>query len=232
VILSVHQPAYLPWLGYFHKILLADVFVLLDTVQLEKNGFVNRNRVWTPNGVKWLTVPLRMRGHLEKSIAEMKIHQAQPWKKKHLRTLELSYGKRPHYARYAGDIGRLIEGAGDSLADFLAGMLAYFLQAAGMGEKRVVRASDLRPEGQRAALLADLCKKLGADTYLSGAGGKGYLESRPFDEAGVRLLFQDFRHPVYDQGRPEFEPNLAIVDALFHCGGEAIRPMLKASGGL
>jgi len=232
MIAAIHQPAYLPWLGYFHKILHADLFVLLDTVQMEKNGFANRNRVWTPNGVQWLTVPVLMKGHTRSTLREMRINPAVSWRAKHLRTLALSYGRRPHYLRYAGEIERLLAGSGGDLTPFLARMLEYFLQALGMGEKRVVLASALAPEGKATLLLLDICKKVGARTYLSGAAGKEYLDLKHFDAAGVEVVFQDFRHPVYDQGRPEFEPNLAIVDALFHCGGEAIRPMLKASGGL
>ena len=230
MIASIHQPAYLPWLGYFHKILHSDVFVLLDTVQLEKNGFVNRNRVWTAGGVQWLTVPVCMKGHMNRPIAEMRINQDDPWRRKHVRTLEAAYAKRPHYGRYAGEVRSAIEGAGDSLADFLGGMLSYFLDAIGMKEKRILRASDLRPEGSRSALLLDICRKVGADAYLSGAGGRGYLDAELFERAGVGVVNQEFRHPEYEQGWEGFEPNLGVVDALFNRGGEAVLEMLRKSG--
>lgn len=227
MIVSIHQPAYLPWLGYIHKILHSDVFVFLDTVQLEKNGFVNRNRVRTPSGVQWLTVPLLMKGHTEKSIGEMKINHADSWKRKHLATLEQAYGKRPHYDPFADGIRRLIESAGESLSDLLFDMLCYFLDAAGIEGKRIVRASELEPEGSRAELLADICAKVGGDTYLSGVAGKEYLDLKPFEAAGVEVVFQEFHHPEYEQGYKEFEPNMGIVDALFNCGGGAIAPMLQ-----
>ncbi|MEE9274100.1 MAG: WbqC family protein [bacterium] len=230
MIAAIHQPAYLPWLGYFHKILLADVFVFLDTVQIEKNGFVNRNRVRTPSGVQWLTVPVGMKGHTGKTIAEMEISPAAGWKKKHIRTLEMAYRKSPWCERYAGPLGGLIEGAGDSLADFLFEMLAYFTAELGLSETRIVRASELAARGRREDLLLSICKEIGADTYLSGAAGKDYLDARGFEEAGVRVEFQEFRHPVYDQGRPGFEPNLAVVDALFHLGGDAVVSVLRRSG--
>ncbi len=227
MIVSIHQPAYLPWLGYFHKILLSDVFVFLDTVQMEKNGFVNRNRVRTASGVQWLTVPLLMKGHTEKSIGEMKINRADSWKRKHLATIEQAYGKRPHYGLYADDIRGFIEGADESLSDFLLKMLRYFLDAAKMGEVKVVRASELKPEGSRAELLADICKKAGGDTYLSGPMGKTYLDREPFKEAGIEVMFQEFQHPEYDQGYKDFAPNMGIADALFNCGGDAIAAMLE-----
>lgn len=232
MIAAIHQPAYLPWLGYFHKILHADLFVLLDTVQMEKNGFANRNRVWTPSGVQWLTVPVLMKGHTHSTLREMRINPAVSWKAKHLRTLALSYGRRPHYLRYAGDLERLLAESGEDLTGFLARMLDYFLQALGMGHKRVVRASTLAPEGKATLLLLDICKKTGATAYLSGVAGKEYLDLGHFDEAGVGVVFQDFRHPAYGQGRPKFEPNLAVVDALFNVGGEAVLDLLKGAGGV
>ncbi len=227
MIVSIHQPAYLPWLGYFHKILLSDVFVFLDIVQMEKSGFVNRNLVRTASGVQWLTVPLLIKGHMDKSIGEMRINQADPWKRKHLGTIEQAYQKRPHYSRHADDFRRFIEGAGESLSDFLFVMLRFFLDAAKMGEVKIVRASALEPEGSRAELLADICRKAGADTYLSGSMGKTYLDREPFEKAGVEVAFQEFRHPEYDQGYGDFAPNMGIIDALFNCGGDAIAPMLK-----
>jgi len=232
MIVAIHQPGYLPWLGYFHKILHADLFVLLDTVQMEKNGFANRNRVWAPNGVQWLTVPVLMKGHTHSTLGEMRINPAVSWKAKHLKTLALSYGKRPHYLRYAGDIERLLAGSGEELTPFLARMLEYFLQALGMGEKRVVRASALAPEGKATTLLLDICKKAGATAYLSGVAGKEYLDLTHFDEAGIEVVFQDFHHPRYGQGRPQFEPNLAAVDALFNLGGEEVLELLKGAGGV
>jgi hypothetical protein len=106
-------------------------------------------------------------------------------------------------------------------------MLRYFLDAAKIGDVKVVRASDLKPEGSRAGLLADICKKAGGDTYLSGPMGKTYLDREPFKEAGIEVMFQEFQHPEYDQGYKDFAPDMCIIDALFNCGGDAIAPMLK-----
>ena len=235
MIVSIHQPAYLPWLGYFDKIRRSDVFVFLDTVQLEKNGFANRNRVRTASGVKWLTVPLLMKGHTEKSIGEMRINPASNWKRKHIATLAQAYRGRPHYERYAGGIERLIDGAGDSLGDFLFEMLGYFLGELGLDGRRVLRSSGLGAAGSRADLLARIAGEVGADVYLSGSAGREYLDPAPFREAGIEVAFQDFRHPVYDQGapgfEPGFEPNMGIVDALFHLGGEGVAEMLERAGG-
>ncbi|MFC1492108.1 WbqC family protein [Nitrospinota bacterium] len=229
MIVSIHQPAYLPWLGHFHKIFLSDVFVFLDTVQLEKNGFVNRNRVRTHSGVQWLTLPVLMKGHMDKTIGEMKINPTVRWKEKHLRTIEQAYHTRPHYERYAKGIEDLIGDAGESLSDFLLEMLRFFLDALGMGDKRIVPASELNPEGKRSEMLLDICKKVGADVYLSGDGAKEYLDEAPFREAGIGVEFQGFQHPEYDQGAERFEPNLAVIDALFNLGGEAVIPMLRSA---
>jgi len=226
---SIHQPAYLPWLGYFHKIWASDVFVFLDTVQLEKSGFANRNRVRTRSGVVWLTLPLLMKGHMDKSIGEMRINPTAKWKKKHLQTIAQAYRNRPHYGRYGKEIEELIGGAGESLGDFLFEMLRYFLGALGLGGKKILLASKLDPQGARSEMLCDICRKVGADVYLSGDGARGYLDEKPFGEAGIGVEYQGFRHPEYDQGMDSFEPRLAVIDALFNCGGDAVVPMIEES---
>ena len=230
LIVSIHQPAYLPWLGYFHKILHSDIFVFLDTVQLEKNGFANRNRVRAASGVEWLTVPLLMKGHVDKSIGEMKINPAVNWKRKHPGTLAQAYRGCPYYEKYAGDIEALINGAGDSLGDFLFEMLGYFLDALGIQGKKIMRTSEMKDSGSRSDLLAAIASECGADVYLSGVAGRDYLDFEPFNEGGIEVSFQEFRHPTYDQGYSTFEPNMGVQDALFNLGGQGVLEMLEKAG--
>lgn len=232
MIVSIHQPAYLPWLGYFHKILRSDVFVLLDSVQLEKNGYVNRNRIRTAAGAQWLTIPLQMKGHTEKTIGGMEINPAVSWKKKHIRSLRQAYGKRPFYAAHAPGAEALIDAAGDSLSEFLRKMFAHFMETLGMAEKKIVLASGLEAAGRRSELLLAICRELGADAYLSGAGGKDYLDVKLFQDAGMDVFFQDFRHPEYDQGDADFVPDMCVLDALFNIGSEETGKRLGESGGM
>lgn len=232
MIVSIHQPAYLPWLGYFHKIIQSDIFVFLDTVQLEKNGFANRNRIRTASGVEWLTVPLLMKGHMDKSIGEMMINPAVNWKRKHIGTLAQAYRGRPYYEKYAGDIEALLNGAGDSLGDFLFEMLVFFLEVSGICGKKILRASEMKASGSRSELLAAITKEAGGSNYLSGIAGREYLDFGPFEEVGVEVAFQEFRHPVYDQGYPDFEPNMGVQDALFNLGGEGVLEILEKGEGL
>ncbi|MDA0999848.1 MAG: WbqC family protein [bacterium] len=232
MIVSIHQPAYLPWLGYFHKILRSDVFVLLDTVQLEKNGYTNRNRIRTPSGVQWLTIPLRMKGHTGKTIGEMEINTAVAWMKKHIRTLEQAYGKRPFYPAHAPEVEALIDAAGGSLLEFLRKMLSHFLETLGMAEKKIILASELEAKDHRSELLLAICREIGADAYLSGAGGRDYLDVKLFEDVGVEVFFQDFRHPEYDQGYADFAPSMCILDSLFNIGAEETVKRLAESGGM
>ena len=97
MILSAHQPAYLPWLGYFDKIIKSDVFVFLDTVQFEKNSFINRNKIKTPQGSVWLTVPVKLKGHLDVPLLKIEIDHKINWQKNHLKSIYLNYKKAPHY---------------------------------------------------------------------------------------------------------------------------------------
>ncbi len=183
------------------------------------------------SGVEWLTVPLLMKGHVDKSIGEMTINPAVNWKRKHTGTLAQAYRGRPYYEKYAGDIEALINGAGDSLGDFLFEMLGYFLDVLGIHGKKILRASEMKASGSRSALLAAIATECGADVYLSGVAGREYLDIGPFEEAGLKVAFQEFRHPAYEQGYSDFEPNMGVQDALFNLGGEGVLKILEKGEG-
>jgi hypothetical protein len=223
LIVSIHQPAYLPWLGYFDKIRRSDVFVFLDTVQLKKNGFANRNRVRTASGVKWLTVPLLMKGHTEKSIGEMRINPASNWKRKHIATLAQAYRGRPHYERYAGGIERLIDGAGDSLGDFLFEMLGYFLGELDLDGRRVLRASGLGAVGSRAELLARIAGEVGADVISRGPPAGSISTPRRSGRRESRSPFRISGIPSTIRARPDSSPTWASWTRSFIWGARGWR---------
>jgi hypothetical protein len=216
VILAAHQPQYLPWLGYFDKIRRADRFVLLDTVQFKKNEWQNRNRIRTAAGWAWLTVPVHYRFPMR--IDEVPIDESTPWRRRQVTTLRQAYARAPHGAAVLSPLEELLAQPLRRLAELNA--KSVFLIARLLGLKTpVVPASLLppMPEGADARLIA-LCRHFGCTTYLAGAGGRDYMDLGTWRAAGIAVEFQEFRHPVYGQCHPGFEPNLSAIDLLCNAG--------------
>ncbi|MEI6002630.1 WbqC family protein [Paraburkholderia bengalensis] len=211
-VLSAHQPAYLPWLGYFDKIARADVFVYLDTVQFEKNSFTNRNRILGANGPMWLTVPVRQKGHLGATLQTLEIDDSQPWRDKHLKSIALSYRKAPGFEQKFAKLQALYHEPGALLADHCWTQLKFWMNELRV-ETRVVRSSELPPMGRKSDLVLDLCRHFGADAYLSGKLGRDYLDESAFAADGIAVTYQDYRCAPYPQIHGSFVPALGIVDA-------------------
>lgn len=221
MILAAHQPQYLPWLGYFDKIARADRFVLLDTVQFKKNEWQNRNRIRTADGWAWLTVPVHHRFPMR--IDEVPIDDSTPWRRKQIATLRQAYAKAPHRDAILSSLDDLLARPVRRLAELNA--KSVFLLARLMGLRTpVVPASLLppMPEGPDERLIA-LCRHFGCDIYLAGAGGRDYMNLATWRAAGIMVEFQNFRHPVYRQCHPGFEPNLSAIDLLCNEGPGSAR---------
>jgi hypothetical protein len=211
MILSAHQPAYLPWLGYFDKILKSDVFIFLDSVQFEKNSFSNRNKIKTPQGAIWLTVPVRTKGHLHLSMTETGIDNTNDWRKNHLKSIFLNYKKAPRFEECYSKLEALYQKEYPFLADLCWDHLMFWLAEMKV-MKKIVRSSQLALTGKKSELIEELCKDFRAAHYLSGALGKQYLNEERFSEAGITIEYQQYEHPVYEQLWGDFLPNLSIVD--------------------
>ncbi|MFC2156802.1 WbqC family protein [Acidobacteriota bacterium] len=224
-IVSIHQPAYLPWLGYFHKAALSDVFIFLDTVQFEKNSFTNRNRIMTGQGPIWLTVPLTQKGHIQKKLTEMQITDSDPWKKKHIKSIRLNYSKTPHFNKYFEEIENSISQAGVSFCDFVYSMTSYFFRLLNI-DTSFVRSSNLPVSGEKASLVKNLCKHFQADIYISGALGRDYLNKDEFMKEGIKVIFQDYIHPSYSQLSRTFESGMGIIDVLMNLGASKTKDLI------
>jgi WbqC-like protein family len=212
MILSAHQPAYLPWLGYFHKIAQVDVFVYLDSVQFEKNSFINRNQIKTPQGASWLTIPVKTKGHMSGSLRTTSIDDSQPWRSKHLKSIEMNYRKAPRFDQCFPKIQALLTTAETNLAEYCLHQLLFWLAELGICNTRVVRSSDLPIASSKSDLVLDLCRHFGARRYLSGALGRDYLVEENFSKAAIAIEYQRFKSPVYPQLWGEFIPNLGVLD--------------------
>lgn len=217
----IMQPTYLPWLGYFDLIDQSDVFVLLDTVQFEKQSWQQRNRVKTPQGVTYLTVPVLQ--DLDNRIRDVEINPRVDWRRKHWATIEQSYSRACHFAEFAATLRGIYTTEWNSLADLNITLIETFCDMLGM-RPSLVRASELPPiQERREELILAHCRHFGADEYLSPPGSRVYLcDETPFRDAGVKLRFQHYEHPTYPQRHGDFVPYLSVLDLLLNVGEDSL----------
>ncbi len=225
MIVAIHQPNYLPWLGYFYKIARADVFVFLDDAQYSKNSYTNRVQVSEPGGAKWLTVPVSYNfGDLISDV-----RPAVPdWPSRHMDTLRNYYRSAPCFRAAWPRLKRLYEGVPDS---DLASINRFLVEgiASELGLHCIYRASSGIPTGEATSddRLAALVASIDADgTYLSGKGAAGYQDPDKFTAAGVDFRYADFRHPRYPQLSEDFVEGLSVLDTVFHLGWRGAADLL------
>jgi len=220
MIVTIHQPEFLPWLGFWDKMLRSDLFVLLDTVPFEKNYFQNRNRIRTAQGESYITVPvLHPFGRL---IKHVEIENFHGWKRKILRTIELNYHRAPYFNRYYPELRTLFWFDRRYLSDFTIDLI-FWLACSFNIERRIILASDLNVSGHKTELLLRMCRKLNASTYLSGISGRDYLDIAQFHEAEIEVRYQDFKHPEYWQCYDPFIPQMSGIDLLFNYGPDSLQ---------
>lgn len=200
MIVSVMQPAYLPWLGYFDRIYKSDLFIILDNVMLERSSktrFTNRNKIRTFQGWSWLTVPVRKSGLGQPIINKVGINNEQKWQSKHFLSLIHSYSRSHYFSEHKDWFEYFYKQSFSLLAPMLRESTNYLLEALSINTPSVY-SSDLQVEGQKSDLILNLCQKVGATTYLSGPFGRDYLNAGGFQQAGIELKFHDYQHPTYN----------------------------------
>lgn len=221
MMVAIHQPQYLPWLGYFNKIKRADHFCFLDTVQFKKNEWQNRNRIKTAQGWQWLTVPVRFR--FPDPINSVKIEDLQRWRPKHLQALVTNYRKTPFFESFFHLFQNIYDQEWQSLVELNITLIERLTDALSVPRPGFIRASSLAGLSEHPTdRLIDICQSLNADTYLSGPAGAHYMDMDRFHQRGVQVIFQDFAHPVYPQRFGTFISHLSAVDLLFNRGPESV----------
>jgi hypothetical protein len=226
MILTAHQPVYLPWLGLFHKIAMAETFVSFNRVQYLPKDWNNRNKIKTSSGNIWLTVPVLKSGHREKGIDEIEINNAIPWQRKHWRSISLNYSQAPFFAEYAPYLEGVYEKEWKYLSELNESMLQWFLDALGINVQ-FLKASGLDFKGTGSELVLNMCEQLGADTYIFGALGRDYAKVEEFESRGIAVEFQDYNHPEYPQRFGSFASHLSVLDLLFNCGPESLNVLMS-----
>jgi hypothetical protein len=234
LIVTVHQPHFMPWLGYLHRMAQADLFILLDHVQFERGNYQNRTMIRMNGEARWLTVPVVQRSQKER-IVEKQIDNGLAgsprwWSPSHFQTIRQAYREAPFMADYASALRRIFETRWERLVDLNAALLDLLRNAYGI-RTPLVRSSELNVSGAKSELILNLCREVGADALLAGLGGsRDYLDKEAFAREGVRIEYQEFDHPVYQQcGEQPFIKGLSSLDMLFNRGPEAAR-LLREGG--
>jgi len=227
MIASINQPAYLPWLGYFHRIAVSDVHIVLDHVQFEKNSFTNRNKIRTKDGWQWLTVPVKTKGRFGNlSIQGLEINGTAKWEKKHWNAIQLHYGRTSYFGQHAAFFEDLYCRHWIKINDLIRESTRYLLEVLGI-RTRLLFSSKMRMEGKKNDLLLNICRAVEATHYLSGPLGRDYLNAELFEERGIHLTYHDYKHPIYPQAYPGFESRMSVVDLLFNCGPESFDVLMR-----
>jgi hypothetical protein len=222
-VVAIHQPNYLPWLGYFYKMANCDVFILNDYALHSNSSFTHWNKVKSSQGALKLTVPLSKK---EVRIRDVVISKDGRWRKKHWRTIRHCYHPSPYWAQYAKDFQSIYERPWEKLYDLNVALIKLIRKHLGIHTPLLVATELDSYRGGGTEPMVNVCRALGADVYLSGFGGKNYMDEDMFGRAGITVRYYDFVHPTYRQLYGAFIPNLSIIDLLFNHGEDSLDILL------
>tara|TARA_R100000664_G_C2758196_1_gene146912 strand:+ start:2967 stop:3653 length:687 start_codon:yes stop_codon:yes gene_type:complete len=221
MIVSIHQPNYLPWLGFFDKIKKSDVFVIFDDVQFPrgKKHFGHRNKIKTVAGEKWLTVPISNKSDLV-SFNDTIINYDTNWNDEHLRLMEIFYSKAPYFSSYFSDLNDIISIKYNSLTELSISLIEYFLKQFNIDTK-IKYSSEISDDGLYGAdKIFNILENLKTKEYITGSGPGSirYIDEVGFEERKIKLNWQHYKHPKYNQLHNEFIPYMSVIDLLFNEG--------------
>jgi hypothetical protein len=222
--ITILQPAYLPWLGFFDRIDASDLCVILDNVRIDsssKTRFVNRNKIRVKEGWIWLTLPMKNKGlYSDVLIKDIELVQDN-WNVKHRKSLEHSYKKAPFHMAYVDFLNEVYSRQWLKMQDLLDYTISFFLKVLRINTP-LVKASELPVRGKKDELILNICKNFNAKVYYSGIFGRDYLNKHDFEKEGIEILFHEYKHPVYKQIHGNFEPYMCILDLLFNHAEESM----------
>ena len=227
--IAIHQPNYIPWLGFFHKIAQVERFVFFDNVACPQGkSWVSRNRINLNGHEIWLTVPTLKSGHTAQLIRDVRILYQRPWVRKHLGTIMQAFGKSPFFDLVMDALVDVYDSTYTYLADFNIEIIERICRLIGL-RCEFMRASErLEPKWLATDMIVQVCRAFEATEYLSGTQCLDFLEVDKFPAAGIAIQFQSFEHPVYTHLSGQFLPNLSVLDALFCVGPDQVRSWIEA----
>lgn len=227
---AIHQPNFFPWLGYFDKIARSDVFIFLDHVQYQKTGGMWSNRVQLLIGgtARWITAPLDRGFHGVKPVNAVEFLAHHPWRQKFVKTLAANYAKAPFFSEILRFVEPLIVSSEENLARYNTTAILAICEKLAIPTSNICSSSRIKCDGQSNEMLISLVRAVGGNSYMCGGGAAGYQDVAVFSAAAMDLVYQNFKHPVYEQRTGhDFIPGLSIIDALMNCGFSGVKSMLR-----
>jgi hypothetical protein len=213
VIVTIHQPDFLPWLGFFDRWLKSDLYIVLDDVQFIRRGWYHRDNIKTALGVKWLSVPVIKKGRYYQLIKDVEINNCENWRSKHLNTLHASYGRAPCFEPVYHSIKKIIQRQHRFLIDLNMELLRFCANMLEI-DTPIAFSSQFQETAGGTERLVRLVKKAGGDVYLTGLGAKDYLNEEAFAKEDIQIRWQSFTHPIYPQLHGDFKRMLSVIDFL------------------
>lgn len=216
------QPGYLPWLGFFELMINSDTFIILDTVQYNKKSWRNRNRIRTKSGWIWLTVPVLVKKKFKQLIKDVKINNQISWQKRHLNSMRINYSRAPFFKEYISDLEKIYLKNWEYLVDLDLALINFFAKELEITTP-LIKLSELNISGKGNEHIINICKQLGADELYDSEGARAFINMELFDKEDIRVIFQNYQHPIYKQVYKPFIPYMSTLDLLLNCGKESLR---------
>jgi hypothetical protein len=215
---AIHQPNFIPWLGYFHKIREVDLFIFYDDVQFEKKDYGNRNLIKTVTGSQWLTLPIETSGKLFQSFRDCRIQQKYFVVKKMIRTIEINYSKAPFFNEFFPQFVDILNKSDNMLTSLNIAIIIWACKIFNIQTKFCCSSDLPKTVSNGPRRVVELCKAVKATDYLSGTGAKAFNDENGFLESGINLKYSTFISPMYHQQFGTFIPNLSVIDYIFNAG--------------
>ena len=227
MILSIHQPEFLPWYGYIHKLYHSDIFVILDDVQFKKNYFENRNKILTKNGPIWITIPVVSKDRLDNTIRTTKINWHKDWRKKVISTIQQTYSKYSFYDEIK-PLLEIFDIKYETIYELNMAIINFIIKLLDIDTKIIIQ-SELNTTKHKNDLLLEICQKLDVDKYMMNMNGSDYFEYELFKENNIEVIHHDFKHIRYDQknSSDKFIDYMSFVDIIANIGKDGLLEELR-----
>ena len=227
--IAVHQPEFMPWLGFFYKMALADLYVVFDHVQFKKRYFENRNRIVSQQKeISYIIAPVISKGRYTQAIKDVEIDNTQDWKEVLLKKIKHFYSKAPRFDSYYEDLYSVISGKDHvRLIDFNMDMINFFRKHLGISTPMFFSSQMDVKDYKASDLILQICLVNKAEVYLCGSAGRDYLKEEDFSEHGIRIEWLDYKSPEYSQLGDGFTANMSTLDLLFSHGGDSLNIIMS-----
>jgi hypothetical protein len=222
--IAIMQPTYLPWIGYFELMVQSRAFVFFDDVQFAKKSWQHRNRIKGSSGEIMLSVPVLTSGHRFQQIKDAELDSRQPWATKHLRSIEINYAKAPFAEQYLPALRQIYLQPWKKLSELNVALIDFLRQSFGI-ETRLCLASSFPCRAERNEHIIDLCRAVGGDVLYDASGAAEVIDAGMMEKAGIRVVFQQYQHPVYRQQHGPFLSHLSAIDLLLNEGPRSLEIM-------